>query len=179
MTNDFQPARDKFNLHALGILDGQPDAGYEFIVHTVSEILHVPVCLISIIDDYCDRQFLLASVGLPEDVEQARETPLSHSICRHVRDANKVLLFQETERDPRLNGNLAPRDLNAKAYAGAPILGPSKSPIGAICAIDQVPRLWTERDAGYLEGFADLVSKQIGLRASLETLKIIATKKQH
>jgi len=175
--DDFIPSAERFSLYSLGILDGPPDATFDFIVNTISEILHVPMCLISVIDDTKNRQHFLASVGLPSEVKIAREIPLSHSVCQHVRNEGLAMQFRSTEIAPELAGNFAPRKLNAKSYAGSPILGPDGNPIGAICAIDTVPRIWTSRDAGYLDGFAEIVNMQIAQRATVETLKIIARKK--
>lgn len=141
MQDNFTPSARYYSLTSLGILDGPKCAVFEFIVNTVSDLLHVPVCLISVIDDASARHFFVASVGLPMDIEDTRQKPLSHSICKHLHDVGITMQFRNTKADRLLAGNLATQTLGAKSYAGAPIYGPDQRPVGAICAIDEVPRI--------------------------------------
>src|SRR3954467_1372349 len=60
----------------------EPDEAFDRFASLVKRLLGVPVALVSLVDD--ERQFFPGQVGLEEPWSAKRETPLSHSFCRHV-----------------------------------------------------------------------------------------------
>ena len=70
-------------LHRTQLLDSPPDPAYDRIAEVAARMLEAPVALISLIDS--DRQFFKSCVGLGEPWDSTRETPLSHSFCKHAR----------------------------------------------------------------------------------------------
>ncbi|MFD6496704.1 hypothetical protein ACFV99_12830 [Streptomyces sp. NPDC059944] len=62
-------------------LSAQADAGMDRFARLVTEVLGVPVALVSLIDS--ERQLFPGMVGLDDPWASARQTPLSHSLCRH------------------------------------------------------------------------------------------------
>ncbi|RLP85015.1 SpoIIE family protein phosphatase [Micromonospora sp. CV4] len=147
-------------------LDAAPDEAFERFARLVSDLLDVPVALVSLVSD--DRQFFPGAVGLPEPWAERRHTPLSHSFCQHVVDIEVPMVLPDARLYPRVRDNPAIDDLGVVAYAGMPLTDLSGRVLGSLCAIDSKPRVWT---AGQLRTLADLAaacSSELRLRIALD-----------
>ncbi|MFC4021402.1 SpoIIE family protein phosphatase [Micromonospora sp. GCM10011542] len=147
-------------------LDAAPDEAFDRFARLVSDLLDVPVALVSLVS--ADRQFFPGAVGLPEPWAARRQTPLSHSFCQHVVDVEVPMVLPDARLYPRVRGNLAIEDLGVVAYAGMPLTDLSGRVLGSLCAIDSKPRAWT---AGQLRTLADLAaacSSELRLRIALD-----------
>ncbi|MET8253027.1 GAF domain-containing protein, partial [Micromonospora sp. NPDC005197] len=147
-------------------LDAVPDEAFDRFARLVSDLLEVPVALVSLVS--ADRQFFPGAVGLPEPWSQRRQTPLSHSFCQHVVDIEVPMVLPDARLYPRVRDNLAIDDLGVVAYAGMPLTDLSGRVLGSLCAIDNKPRAWT---AGQLRTLADLAaacSSELRLRIALD-----------
>lgn len=147
-------------------LDAVPDEAFDRFARLVSDLLEVPVALVSLVS--ADRQFFPGAVGLPEPWSQRRQTPLSHSFCQHVVDIEVPMVLPDARLYPRVRDNLAIDDLGVVAYAGMPLTDLSGRVLGSLCAIDNKPRAWT---AGELRTLADLAaacSSELRLRIALD-----------
>ena len=78
MTDGVGDPRRLAALAESGLLDSPPEAAFDRVTRLVAEVLHVPVALFTLVT--AERQVFKSSVGVGE----LRETPLSHSFCRHV-----------------------------------------------------------------------------------------------
>jgi len=141
-----------------GLLDSPTDAGFDRFTRLVAEVLHVPVALFTIVTP--ERQVLKSTVGVGE----LRETPLSHSFCRHVVDTGAPLEVVDARSHPRVHDNPAIQDFGIIAYLGMPLVTRDGIRLGALCAIDHTPREWTGRDHGVLEDLAAAMMAEIELR---------------
>jgi len=141
-----------------GLLDSPSDAGFDRFTRLVAEVLHVPVALFTIVTP--ERQVLKSTVGVGE----LRETPLSHSFCRHVVDTGAPLEVVDARSHPRVHDNPAIQDFGIIAYLGMPLVTRDGLRLGALCAIDHTPRQWTGRDHGVLEDLAAAMMAEIELR---------------
>ncbi|MET7878510.1 GAF domain-containing SpoIIE family protein phosphatase [Micromonospora profundi] len=147
-------------------LDAAPDEAFDRFARLVSDLLDVPVALVSLVS--ADRQFFPGAVGLPEPWSEQRQTPLSHSFCQHVVDIEVPMVLPDARLYPRVRDNQAIEDLGVVAYAGMPLTDLSGRVLGALCAIDSKPRAWT---AGQLRTLADLAaacSSELRLRIALD-----------
>lgn len=149
-------------IQGTGLLDSAPEAAFDRITRLVQRCLRVPVALISIVDE--DRQFFKSQQGLPEPWCSARETPLSHSFCKHVVELDQAFAVEDARQDPTVSENLAIRDLDVVAYLGVPLRTPDDHVIGSLCAIDSTPRIWTAADLEILEGLGEAVIAEIATR---------------
>ncbi|MEU5690809.1 SpoIIE family protein phosphatase [Actinosynnema sp. NPDC020468] len=127
--------------------------------------LRVPVALVSLVE--VDRQVLPGAVGLARPWSDDRQTPLSHSFCRHVVATGGPLVVADARLDDRLEGNLAIRDLDVIAYAGMPLTDGEGTVLGSLCAIDSVPREWTESELGALADLAVACATELRLRLAV------------
>ncbi len=171
------PILDPRRLAALrdtGLLDSPPEPNFDRLTRLASRLLHVPISLVSLVD--ADRQFFKSHFGLPAAWSQTRETPLSRSFCRHVVIDGKTLAVEDTRLDPVSRTNGAVVDLNVIAYLGVPLTSPEGEVLGAFCAIDGKPRVWSDEDVSSLQDLAESVMSEIRLRA--EKAELIESKPQ-
>jgi GAF domain-containing protein len=128
-------------LRKTGLLDSPPDPGFEQLAQTWARMLDVPVALVSLVDE--DRQYFASVCGqLPETVAATRQTPLSHSFCKHVVESKQPLIVNDAREHPVLKDNPAIEEYGVIAYAGMPLVTPEGHVLGTLCFIDSKPRDW-------------------------------------
>lgn len=152
-------------LYELALLDSEPDPALERLTSLASRILKVPVSLVSLVD--AQRQFFASAVGLDEPWATSRETPLSHSFCKHVVATNQPLIVSDARKEPLLVGNLAITELNAIAYAGFPLMLSDGTNLGSFCVIDHAPHTWTADELSILSDLAQSAITELELRSEL------------
>lgn len=160
---------NRLSIKELGLLDRLDEASFTHLTELASNILKVPVSLVSIIDKQNDRQFFKSIKGLQEPWLSRGETPLSHSFCQHVAHDDAPLIVENAPEYNRVKDNLAIPDLGVIAYLGVPIHDPQGRAIGALCAIDSDPKKWTDQDLKTLEKLALCVDDAIRLRSALKS----------
>lgn len=160
---------NRLSIKELGLLDRLDEASFTHLTELASNILKVPVSLVSIIDKQNDRQFFKSIKGLQEPWLSRGETPLSHSFCQHVAHDDAPLIVENAPEYNRVKDNLAIPDLGVIAYLGVPIHDPQGRAIGALCAIDSNPKKWTDQDLITLEKLALCVDDAIRLRSALKS----------
>lgn len=152
-------------LYTLGLVDAPPEEQFDKFTRLVKGALDVPVALVSFVEEEQDRQYFKSQIGLSGHWAEDRQTPLSHSFCQYVKRDNKPLIVENAPEDARVCDNLAIPDLGVRAYLGVPIHDPIGAPLGALCAIDSVPRAWFKEDIALMTDLASCVNDQIELRA--------------
>lgn len=143
-------------------LDAVSDAVFDRFAEMVRAVLDVPVALVSLVGS--DRQFFPGACGLADPWASDRQTPLSHSFCQHVVASASPLVVVDAREDPRVKDNLAIDDLGVVGYAGMPLTDADGQVLGSLCAIDTVPRVWTDRELSLLEDLAAACSDSLRLR---------------
>jgi GAF domain-containing protein len=149
-------------LERTGLLDTLPEAAFDRLTRLATKIIGTPVALLSLVDS--DRQFFKSAVGLPEPWMSKRETPLSHSFCKHVVATGCELVVDDAWTHPFLCGNMAVQDLGIVAYAGVPLVTSEGEALGSFCVIDTKPRRWKDRDLEILRELAATVMREIECR---------------
>jgi GAF domain-containing protein len=146
-------------LQRLGILDTPPEASFDRLTRIACRMLHAPIGLVSLVDR--DRQFFKACIGVPEPFATARETPLSHSFCKHVVATHKPLVVEDARANPLVRMNPAIEEMGIVAYAGIPLATSDGHVVGSFCVIDTRPRGWTYEDIEMLQELADCVMHEV------------------
>lgn len=167
-----------YSLSELGLIDAPAEASFNNLTKLATELLDVPVSLVSIVDFANDRQFFKSQIGLSGHWAIDRQTPLSHSFCQYVVKSDEPLVVEDARTNDLLKDNLAIPDLGVTAYLGTPFYGPSGMPIGALCAISGEPRVWSQSDKDKLNTLASCVTDLIKLRASLKTSEELRNEQQ-
>ena len=153
-------------LRRLELLDAPTDGSFDRLTRLAAAALDAPVAVLSLVDG--ERQ-LFRSVHDPAGrLGSMRETPLEHSLCRHVLASARALLIDDARRDDRGAGSPVIDQLGVVAYAGAPLVAPDGRIVGSLCVLDHEPRRWSERDARVLADLAALAmaEAEAGLHAA-------------
>lgn len=149
-------------LQRLEILDTDAEEPFEHIVSLVRSVLNVPIAAVSLVD--ADRQWFKARAGV-----NAGETPRSLSFCSHAIKDTQPFLIENALDDARFAGNaLVTGDPKIRSYVGIPLRTPEGYNVGALCAIDQQPRQFTETEVTMLKNLARIVETELELRRIAE-----------
>ena len=151
-----QPLREKErldNLHSLQILDTPSEKEYDELVELASKICHVPIALISLIDE--KRQWFKARIGL-----EVNETDRDFSFCAHAILKNNLFIVEDASNDPRFFDNpLVTNFPNMRFYAGAQLVSENGYKLGTLCVIDDKPRNLSWEQISALRVIANAVEK--------------------
>ncbi len=145
------------------LLDTPPEEGFDRLTRMAARLLGAPVALVSLVAE--DYEFFKSSTGLPEPWASRRCTPLAYSFCRHVISSGEAVVVEDARRHPLVRSSPAVRELGWIAFAGVPLANSEGLVLGALCVIDGMPRLWSERDLGLLQDLAASVVSEIELHA--------------
>lgn len=151
-------------LHALRLLDSDPQAEFDSLVALAAEMMGVPTALITLIDR--DRQWIKARKGFDRT-----ETPRKVAFCDHTIRNGGLMVVADASRDPRFSDNpLVTGGDHVRFYAGMPIHAHDPDgqaqPVGALCVIDRSPRSLDERGERALRHLAALAEALIDARAT-------------
>ena len=152
-------------LRDLGLLEPGTEEDLDRYTRLATRLLGVPVSLVSLVD--ADRQIFKGNTGLTGEFGEAGQTPLSHSFCQYAVAMREPLIVNDAREHPLVADNLAVRDLDVIAYAGIPLVLSDGHSLGAFCAIDSVPRNWSEQDIETLRDLAAAVMAHLELRRAL------------
>lgn len=160
-------------LRSYDILDTLDEKEYDDIVRLVAQICETPMANVSFVDR--DRQWFKSVVGLED-----RQTPREVAFCGHTILGDKLLVVPDAKADERFFDNpLVIRIPGIRFYAGMPLITPDGYRLGALCAIDSVPRSLTPEQLQALETLSHHVVNLLELRAqrrSLEELSGLKTR---
>lgn len=161
-------APSETSLWRLDLLDYGFEPGLDRLSDLACKLLAAPHGLVSIIDDEGDRQYFKSFSGLTGALSVRRQTPLTQSLCKFVRDDDYPLLITDASDDMRFRTHPAHVELGINAYLGHPIHLPCGTPIGSLCVFDDQAREWTEADIDRLSALAGCVDDAISRLASLK-----------
>ena len=147
------------SLRRSGLLDEQTFVQFDKLTELAAAIIGAPVSLMSMVDE--DRQYFTSHFGLSEPLANARQTPLSQSVCSTVVSTGTALAIGDMGGDDRFEQHPSRQDLSVEAYCGVPIRDPDGHVLGSFCVIDDKPRQWKPADIQLLESFAAIVGDYI------------------
>ncbi len=152
-------------LRETGLLDTAPELNFDRLTRLAGRLVGTPVALVSLVD--ANRQFFKSCVGLPDPWASCRQTPLSHSFCKHVVASRAPLQVDDAREAPLVAHNGAVADLGVIAYLGVPLILSDGQCLGAFCVIDGTPRAWSAEDLENLIDLAASVITEIELRQDI------------
>ena len=153
-------------LHQTGLMDAPAEEAFDRATRLATRIVGTPVALVSLVDE--TRQFLLSQTGVDPAHLAGRETPLSHSFCRHVVERDAALIVSDARRDPQVADNGAVEDMDVIAYLGVPLRSVEGDVLGSFCVIGHEPRVWSDEDHETLLDLAAGVEAEIRLRSQIK-----------
>lgn len=142
-------------LHALDVLDTEPEERFDRITRIASEALEAPIALFNLVDR--DRQWSKSCFGVDVQ-ESSREV----AFCAHAILKDEVMVVPDTLLDRRFADNPhVAGEPRVRFYAGCPIKSPGRLPIGTLCVVDMRPRQLDGREINLLKDLAMLVEKEL------------------
>ena len=156
------------SLHALNILDSEPEATYDGLVEVAAAVCEAPISLISLIDT--NRQWFKANAGL----KSTSETPRDVAFCSHtIKDVKDILEIPDATADPRFSQNpLVTGEPNIRFYAGAKLSLSNGATVGTLCVIDRKPKQLTDKQRLVLSNLANAVVDLLEARGIAEQLAV-------
>lgn len=161
------------DLHDYAILDTPPEESFDRITRLAKMTLQTPMSVVSLVA--ADRQWFKSRQGFT-GCETARDI----SFCTHTIQLNEPLIVRDSHLDPRfVNSPLVVGDPFIRFYIGAPLNTPAGYNIGALCAMDTVPRDPSAEQIKLLQDLGRLVVDELELRrlACLDPLTGVLTKR--
>lgn len=140
------------------ILDTEPGEDFNRITRLASQMLGVPIALISLVDR--QRQWFLSRVGL-----EPKETSREVAFCAHTICSDDVMVVSDATTDDRFRDNpLVTGDPHIRFYAGVPLQTRSGFNVGTLCVISPQPRQLAGTEQQLLQDLAGMVSQYLESR---------------
>lgn len=146
-------------LYDTGLLDAEPDAGYDRIVQMAAEALSVPTAAVSLVDR--DRQFLANAIGITGELAITRQTSIEDSVCQYAVSTGEPLIVEDALSHPILKDHPVVAAEALRAYAGIPLKDANGHSIGTLCVWDPNPRQWSTGHIQILKDLATIVRERI------------------
>lgn len=173
----FESTDERGRLEALksyNIMDTEPEIAFDRITKIASDIMDVPIALVSLVDE--NRQWFKSAIGT-----SLQETPSDISFCSHALKFDAPFVILDTHQDQHFAENILVTETpKIRFYAGAQLRTKSGYVLGTLCILDTKPRKEiTNKDLERLTDLADIVMAELDLRKALiqrdEAREILAT----
>ncbi|PPU92273.1 sensor domain-containing diguanylate cyclase [Xanthomonas albilineans] len=153
-------------LHALNILDTEPEAAYEDLVGIAASLCDTPSALISLVDE--ERQWLKSQRNV-----NLLSTSRDESFCGHtILLPQQVMIVPDAAEDPRFKFNRLVTEGGVRFYAGAPLLTSEGLAVGTLCVLDNRPRTLDLSQVAALQALSRQVMQLIELRRTSHALSL-------
>jgi GAF domain-containing protein len=166
MTNNFSDEAQRVAaLHALALLDSEPEREFDALVALAAEMLGCPNALLTLVDS--ERLWIKAASD-GERGEISREV----GMCSYTIQSQSPLVIEDLAGDIRFAANpFTQRPDGIRFYAGAPVHAKDEHgeqyAIGSICVVDTVPRSLNDAGRKALTHLATLAEAMIAARSAI------------
>ncbi len=136
------------DLQLTGVLDTAPEQAFDALTSLASDLLGVPMALISLVDR--DRQWFKSHFGL-----EATQTGRDVAFCAHAILGAQLFKVPDALQDSRFAANPLVRGQPLiRFYAGVPLRSGSGHAFGTFCVLDRQSRVLTEAEERILQRLA-------------------------
>jgi len=151
-------------LRRYAILDTPPEGAFDRITALASEVLSVPIAVVSFVDS---ARVWFKSVHAPSGGLLAREIDRAPGLCSATIAQDGAYVVEHASADPRTQEHpLVTGPLKLEFYVGVPLKTYDGHMLGTLSCMDVKPRSVTRREMRYLEILAAIVMDEIELRRS-------------
>ncbi|MFI9629611.1 GAF domain-containing protein [Streptomyces sp. NPDC052042] len=153
---------------------------FDAFADRVAEVTDVPYSMVNFLDG--ERQFfagLHTPTGTPRrpgpgsaaagSSRSGRYVPLDRGYCPHVVVRRKALVLEDVRDYPRFAGNPVVDEIGIRSYLGAPLIDRTGVALGAVCAVDTVPRSWGRAGLDTIKSLARELVGHIDQREGVST----------
>lgn len=127
---------------------------FDEATQTVSRLLAMPICLLSVIDIDWQRfksVVGLSSLGMMNQLAAARSIPRAESFCTHVVDSGKTFALTDATDHPAFSRSLLVQQYGIQSYLGVPLMTSEGCCIGTLAVMDLLPHQFTQQEIAFLE----------------------------
>ncbi|MFB6817892.1 GAF domain-containing protein [Streptomyces sp. NPDC056347] len=138
---------------------------FDAFADRVAELTGVPFSMVNFIDG--NRQFF-AGLHTPAGTRKGsdlgiaaacssrsgRYVAMDRGYCPHVVVRRKALVLEDVCDYPRFAGNPVVDEIGIRSYLGAPLIDRTGVALGAVCAVDTVPRPWGRKGLDTIKSLA-------------------------
>ena len=166
MTHQANHAR--FGIDKFGLLEGPPMRGAQTVVDAATHMFDVDCVAFVVFDDLsADAKLRISS----DPLRLNQRFALEDSVCSSARDAGVTTAIT----DVREEFETAPEAdfLGIESMLLSPVFGPETTPLAMLVLMSDERRTWSDADCTGLENLAHLISQELILKASFETLHIM------
>ncbi len=148
-------------LAATGLLDTSPEQAYDRLTRLAARLTGAPVTFLSLVDR--ERDFYKSHCGFNEPLASTRQLD-GRTFCHYALVSDGPLVIEDVTAHPLFRDVPTVASLSVRAYAGIPLVLDDGQVIGSFCAIDFIPRPWSELDIETLQELANATLREISLR---------------
>ncbi len=162
----------RYDLVALGLLDGPPLKAASIVTETAWENLNAASAAFIVFDDTAGEAVLHA---VARKLKVGTRYPLHDAAATRVREDTGQARAMDLTRC-----SASPVEFTRFGMASmlaAPVAGPDTYAIGALAAFDTKPRVWSAIKQRQIEDLAYLITQEVMLHASFATLELMASER--
>lgn len=145
-------------LRSYGVFDAPPGSEFDPLTQLLARLCATPYAWITLVDR--DRVWVQSAHGF-----EWRPTHRTESLCSLVIEQQGLCMIEDTLGDARCLGSpLVHGALQARFYAGVPLLTPDGHALGTVAVLDRVPRQLSSLQIDALQTTAQQVMVQLEAR---------------
>ncbi len=168
MPTDLQALRD---LEHVGLGAPTADEAFDRFASLVRRHLKVPAAVVYFV--VREGQVLAGASGVPEPMQSNRLLQYPGTLTNVIATHGEPVVTSDARQDPMLRDTYLVREMGLVAVAGYPVFDLRGRAVGALCAVVDEPREWSEDDLASLADLAAACTAELRLRAEHERARRI------
>lgn len=168
MPTDLLALRD---LEHVGLGSPTADEAFDRFARLVRRHLRVPAAVVYFMVH--DGQVLAGASGMPEPLQSNRLLQHPGTLPNVLTARGEPVVTPDARLDPVLRDSYLVREMGLVALAGYPVFDLRGRAVGALCAVVDEPREWSEDDLDSLADLAAACTAELRLRAERERARRI------
>ena len=163
MPTDLQALCD---LERVGLGAPIADEAFDRFARLVRRHLKVPAAVVCFVVP--EGQVLPGASGMPEPLQTDRLLRYPGKLTNVITTRGEAVMTVDARQDAALHDNYLVREMGLVALAGYPVFDIRGRAVGALCAVADEPREWSEDDLASLDDLAAACTAELRLRAERE-----------
>jgi predicted signal transduction protein with EAL and GGDEF domain len=152
-------------------LSDESEVAFDELVELAAVVCEAPMALVSLVDDRA--QWIQGGVGLGDLGAQEQRLPVADTMCGHVVMTGCPVVLPDASLDDRFaDVEMVAGSAHIRFYVGIPLLAPSGHVVGALSAMDVLPREVDPSVLGILERLSRRAVEALELRLRTRDLEL-------